>query len=230
MSALYRLKAYFGMVPAEDMDAYLDYDDETSYYDEGRPGYAEPHPEPRAERAGNPTERPYAERHYGDRPHTERTSLDRPLPAPAPIGVPAARNGSGGAGRAPLTRGALAVEPLAAAPPRVQEPLTESNRATAAAAKEAPLSRITTVHPRSYNEARTIGERYREGIPVIMNLTELDDAAAKRLVDFAAGLAFALRGSIDKVTSRVFLLSPTGVDVSAEERRKLAERGFFGQD
>jgi cell division inhibitor SepF len=144
--------------------------------------------------------------------------------------VPAARNGSGGAGRAPLTRGALAVEPLAAAPPRVQEPLTESNRATAAAAKEAPLSRITTVHPRSYNEARTIGERYREGIPVIMNLTELDDAAAKRLVDFAAGLAFALRGSIDKVTSRVFLLSPTGVDVSAEERRKLAERGFFGQD
>jgi cell division inhibitor SepF len=65
---------------------------------------------------------------------------------------------------------------------------------------------------------------------VIMNLTELDDAAAKRLVDFAAGLAFALRGSIDKVTNRVFLLSPMGVDVSAEERRKLAERGFFGQD
>jgi cell division inhibitor SepF len=230
MSALYRLKAYFGMVPAEDMDAYLDYDDETSYYDEGRAGYAEPHPEPRAERAGHPAERPYAERHYGDRPHTERASLDRPLPAPAPIGVPAARSGSAGAGRAPVTRGALAVEPLAAAPPRVQEPLAESNRATAAAAKEAPLSRITTVHPRSYNEARTIGERYREGIPVIMNLTELDDAAAKRLVDFAAGLAFALRGSIDKVTSRVFLLSPTGVDVSAEERRKLAERGFFGQD
>jgi cell division inhibitor SepF len=92
------------------------------------------------------------------------------------------------------------------------------------------LSRITTVHPRSYNEARTIGERYRDGIPVIMNLTELDDAAAKRLVDFAAGLAFALRGSIDKVTSRVFLLSPDGVDVSAEDRRKLAEGSFFGQD
>jgi cell division inhibitor SepF len=96
--------------------------------------------------------------------------------------------------------------------------------------RRVPLSRITTVHPRSYNEARTIGERYRDGIPVIMNLTELDDAAAKRLVDFAAGLAFALRGSIDKVTSRVFLLSPAGVDVSAEDRRRLAEGGFFGQD
>ena len=86
------------------------------------------------------------------------------------------------------------------------------------------LSRITTLQPSSYNEARTIGERYRDGQPVIMNLTELDDAAAKRLVDFAAGLAFALRGSIDKVTSRVFLLTPADVEVSADDARKLAER------
>ena len=84
--------------------------------------------------------------------------------------------------------------------------------------------------PRSYNEARTIGERYRDGVPVIMNLTELDDAAAKRLVDFAAGLAFALRGSIDKVTSRVFLLTPADVEVSADDARRLAERGLFRQD
>ncbi len=82
------------------------------------------------------------------------------------------------------------------------------------------------MQPKSYNEARLIGERYRDGIPVIMNLTEMDDAAAKRLVDFAAGLAFALRGSIEKVTNRVFLLSPPNVEVSAAERRKLAEKGF----
>ena len=93
----------------------------------------------------------------------------------------------------------------------------------------AALSRITTLQPRSYNEARTIGERYRDGVPVIMNLTELDDAAAKRLVDFAAGLAFALRGSIDKVTSRVFLLTPADVEVSADDARRLAERGLFRQ-
>ncbi|HWN33729.1 MAG TPA: cell division protein SepF [Pseudonocardia sp.] len=230
MSALYRLKAYFGMVPAEDMDAYLDYDDETGYYGDQRAGYAEPRQEHRAERVGHAAERPYAQRHYAERQPVERA----PLAEPAPIGVPSARSGSGGAGRAPVTRGALAVEPLAAEPPRQAEPLHDTVRATASAsalpASDAPLSRITTIHPRSYNEARTIGERYREGIPVIMNLTELDDAAAKRLVDFAAGLAFALRGSIDKVTNRVFLISPMGVDVSAEERRKLAERGFFGQD
>jgi cell division inhibitor SepF len=218
------------MVPAEDMDAYLDYDDETGYYDEQRAGYAEPRQEHRPERTGMTAERLYAERHYAERQPVERA----PLAEPAPIGVPSARSGSGGvggAGRAPVTRGALAVDSLAAEPPRQAEPLHDTVRATASpSVKDAPLSRITTIHPRSYNEARTIGERYREGIPVIMNLTELDDAAAKRLVDFAAGLAFALRGSIDKVTNRVFLLSPMGVDVSAEERRKLAERGFFGQD
>ncbi len=88
------------------------------------------------------------------------------------------------------------------------------------------MGRITTLNPRSYNEARTIGEHYRDGTPVIMNLTEMDDADAKRLVDFAAGLAFALRGSIDKVTNKVFLLSPPNIDVTAEDRRRLAEGGF----
>jgi cell division inhibitor SepF len=94
----------------------------------------------------------------------------------------------------------------------------------------ATLARITTLQPRSYKEARAIGERYRDGVPVIMNLTELDVADAKRLVDFAAGLAFALRGSIDKVTNRVFLLTPADVEVSADDARKLAERGLFRQD
>jgi len=234
MSALYRLKAYFGMVPAEDMDAYLDYEDESAYYDDRRGGYAEPAPEHRAERPAHPADRFYADRHYADRQPAERGGLDRALLDPAPSELPAPRGASGtvGGGRAPLTRGALAVEPLAAEPPLPPTSLLAPDRAPAASSggKELPLSRITTVHPRSYNEARTIGERYRDGIPVIMNLTELDDAAAKRLVDFAAGLAFALRGSIDKVTNRVFLLSPMGVEVSAEDRRKLAERGFFGQD
>ena len=62
--------------------------------------------------------------------------------------------------------------------------------------------RITTIHPRTYNEAKTIGENFRDGIPVIMNLTDMDDADAKRLVDFAAGLVFGLHGSIERVTAR----------------------------
>ena len=95
---------------------------------------------------------------------------------------------------------------------------------------EEPASyRITTLHPRTYNEARTIGEHFRESVPVIMNLTEMDDADAKRLVDFAAGLSFGLRGSIERVTNKVFLLSPQNVHVTAEDKARIAEGGFFNQ-
>jgi cell division inhibitor SepF len=93
----------------------------------------------------------------------------------------------------------------------------------------AELSRITTLHPRTYNEARTVGENFREGTPVIMNLSEMDDNDAKRLVDFAAGLVFATRGSIERVTNKVFLLSPPNVTVAAEDKQRLAEGGFFNQ-
>jgi cell division inhibitor SepF len=91
------------------------------------------------------------------------------------------------------------------------------------------LARITTLHPRTYNEARTIGEHFRDGTPVIMNLTEMVDSDAKRLVDFSAGLIFGLRGSIERVTNKVFLLSPANVEVAAEDKARIAERGFFNQ-
>ncbi|WP_262851915.1 cell division protein SepF [Mumia quercus] len=93
----------------------------------------------------------------------------------------------------------------------------------------AEFTRITTLHPRTYNEARTIGEHFREGTPVIMNLTEMDDNDAKRLVDFAAGLIFAVYGSIERITNKVFLLSPPNVTVTAEDRQRLAQGGFFNQ-
>ena len=93
----------------------------------------------------------------------------------------------------------------------------------------AELSRITTLHPSTYNEARTVGENFRDGVPVIMNLSEMDDADAKRLVDFAAGLVFATRGTIERVTAKVFLLSPPNVTVAAEDKQRIAEGGFFNQ-
>jgi cell division inhibitor SepF len=92
------------------------------------------------------------------------------------------------------------------------------------------LNRITTIHPRTYNEAKNIGESFRDGTPVIMNLSDMDDADAKRLVDFAAGLVFGLHGQIERVTSKVFLLSPAHVEVSAEEGAPApATRGLFNQ-
>ena len=72
---------------------------------------------------------------------------------------------------------------------------------------------ITTVHPRSYNDATSVGESFRDGTPVIMDLSDLAEAEAKRLVDFAAGLVYALHGSIERVTATVFLLTPSYVEV-----------------
>lgn len=94
---------------------------------------------------------------------------------------------------------------------------------------ESPIARITTVHPNSYNDARIIGEEYRVGTPVIMNLSDLDDYDAKRIVDFSAGLVFGLHGTIERVTSKVFLLSPANVDVGAQAREQLEEDGFYNQ-
>lgn len=108
----------------------------------------------------------------------------------------------------------------------VQEPRPSARPAVKATAD---LSRIITVHPRTYNEARTIGEHFRDGVPVIMNLSEMDDSDAKRLVDFAAGLIFGLRGTIERVTNKVFLLSPPNVDVTAEDKQRIASGGFFNQ-
>ena len=104
----------------------------------------------------------------------------------------------------------------------------ESRRPVAPAPRTADISRIITVHPRTYNEARTIGENFRDGVPVIMNLGDMEDVDAKRLVDFAAGLIFGLHGSIERITSKVFLLSPQNVNVTAEDKERIAG-GFYNQ-
>ena len=96
-------------------------------------------------------------------------------------------------------------------------------------ARAIDFARIETIHPRSYNDARRIGEEYRDGIPVIMNLGDLDDNDAKRIIDFAAGLVFGCRGSIERITNKVFLLSPVNVDVGDQARQQLAQDGFFNQ-
>ncbi|MFB9568912.1 cell division protein SepF [Saccharopolyspora hordei] len=204
MSALHKLKAYFGMVPADEVE---DYDDEVGYRDRygdsDRDGYDAP-----AERGGRrrvgtrggyqaeaDVEPDFAE-DYREPPRPRRQwSSDSPVRSALPTDQP----------RENVSR----------------------LRAVTDTGTQFNLSKITTLHPRSYSEARTIGEQYRDGTPVIMNLTEMEEADAKRLVDFAAGLAFALRGSIEKVTNRVFLLSPPNVDVAAEDKRRLAEGAFF---
>jgi cell division inhibitor SepF len=211
MSTLHKVKAYFGMAPMDD------YDDE--YYEDDDRGAARGYSRrPREERfddegygrgyddrlAGRDYDEPAAYRGgYRDEDRFEARlrgprDFDRPTPRFSAL------RGS--------TRGALAMDPR-----RMAELFDAGS----------PLSKITTLRPKDYSEARTIGERFRDGTPVIMDLVSMDNADAKRLVDFAAGLAFALRGSFDKVATKVFLLSPADIDVSAEERRRIAEAGFY---
>jgi cell division inhibitor SepF len=117
---------------------------------------------------------------------------------------------------------------LALAPERQTEPeAVPAQRVAPPAAAEDRRYQITTLHPTTYNEARAIGEHFRDGVPVIMNLTDMAEPDAKRLVDFAAGLAFGLRGTMERVTNRVFLLSPANIQVTAEDKAKIAEGGFF---
>ncbi|MBW8793852.1 cell division protein SepF [Streptomyces sp. 900105755] len=89
--------------------------------------------------------------------------------------------------------------------------------------------RIGTVTPDSFRDARAIGELFREGVPVIVNLTAMEPGDAKRVVDFAAGLTFGLRGTIERVANRVFLLTPANTEIVSGEPARRREDGFFNQ-
>lgn len=228
MGTLQKLKAYFGMVPADEYDGY-DLDDLDDGAMDYRAGYRradylgdedgyEAYPDDRrrgvlAGRRGFRDE--LGDERFDERADGEVTRADfqhRPTP-----------RSRAWATEAPV-QGALAVEPSRAPSPRPRpEPAAQP------ATNGYPMNRIVTLHPTSFAEARTIGEHYREGTPVIINLTEMDDADAKRLVDFSAGLAFALRGAMDKVTNKVFLISPPNVDPTAEDKRRIAEGGLLNR-
>ncbi|MCY0904248.1 cell division protein SepF [Arthrobacter sp. H14-L1] len=109
-------------------------------------------------------------------------------------------------------------------------PVTPIKRAASSRESTSGLRQITTVHPRSYNDAKVIGESFREGIPVIMNVTDMGEADAKRLVDFSAGLVFGLHGSIERVTNKVFLLSPSYIEVLGDDKKASdTQASFFNQ-
>ncbi|MCX7521516.1 cell division protein SepF [Microbacterium sp. STN6] len=107
-------------------------------------------------------------------------------------------------------------------------PLRKTNNARNATVQE--MNEILTVHPRQYRDAQVIAESFREGVPVIINLSQMSDGDARRLIDFASGLSQGLYGKIERVTSKVFLLSPSHVVVSGEHTQESeSESSFFAQ-
>ncbi len=90
-------------------------------------------------------------------------------------------------------------------------------------------ARVSVVNPASFNDAQALADRFKRQQPVILNLQQADQELSRRMVDFCSGLTYALDGQIQTVANRVFLLTPRNVEVSAEERKRLAERAFFNQ-
>ncbi len=119
-------------------------------------------------------------------------------------------------------------EPAAAANTAVIRP---TGRLRGVEAVPSPGSvKVHLVLPRSFNDAQQIADRFKQGVPVILNLQSADQELSKRLIDFASGLTYALDGGMQRVADKVFLLTPRNVEVSAEERAKMLERGgFFNQ-
>ena len=119
--------------------------------------------------------------------------------------------------------------PIFATPVRNVETPTYMKSSHSTEVVESPIDRIVTLHPRVYGDVRSIGEHYRNGEPVIMNLTDMEESERKRVVDFASGLVFGHNGKIERVTSKVFLLTPPNVSVSNEDKSAVANASFFDQ-
>ncbi len=111
----------------------------------------------------------------------------------------------------------------------------ESSRSSRASVRplpmpvESPQVRVHLVMPKNFNDAQVIADKFKADIPVIINLQSSETELAKRLIDFASGLTYALEGGMQRVADKVFLLTPKNVEVSAEERQRLMEKGFYNQ-
>jgi cell division inhibitor SepF len=233
MGALRRAGVWLGLIEDEyDRDSFYDDEDVDDEDVTARPrGRSLPRP---TQRRAEPEERvPYDRdlRVVRDRDRVARDSrlhdeydepLERPMPRQPSLRLaepvrPAARPVAGSTALSVPSQENLTLAP----------PVHLRERAAVSDDRLTRRHEITTLHPASYSDARAIGEQFRDGHPVLMNLTDLAESDAKRLVDFAAGLAFGLRGGIEPVTNRVFLLTPPNIRVSDEDRQRIAEPGFF---
>jgi cell division inhibitor SepF len=117
-------------------------------------------------------------------------------------------------------------------PQAVREIAMESDQEGMVRTIPSPRMSASAIHksePRRFNEAREVADRFKDGIPVIMNLQSTDDTIARRLVDFASGLVYGLDGKIEMVANRVYLLTPANMEVSAEDRERIAGGDFYNQ-
>ena len=146
---------------------------------------------------------------------------EQPAPAPKPVR------------RAPVPERSYEPEPpmsgVRTLPPRDPEPTVQVQRPAVVRPLQPPTQhqKVHALAPTGFNDAKEIGDRLRGSQPVIVNLQGVDRDLARRLIDFASGLTYGLSGSMEKVADAVFLLTPSNVEVSPEEKRRLQERGLY---
>ena len=163
--------------------------------------------------------------------YDEQEQRQEQRPQPAQAAQPAARQSSAAAHASPVAP----VPAPAPAPAATRAPVTPLRRSSTSSTSKNTvphdMNEILTVHPREYKDAQAIAESFRDGIPVIINLSQMTENDARRMIDFASGLSLGLYGKIERVTNKVFLLSPAHIAVSGEQAEVESdiEASFFSQ-
>ena len=159
------------------------------------------------------------DRRYGKDPYANGTHNDEPSPAVRRLGRTERSSAFG------TSLGDL----FGSESPSRGDRYSQQNQPHLRAVPDQRPTRVSVLEPSSFNDAQSLADRFKRQQPVILNLQNVDGDLARRMVDFCAGLTYALDGQIQTVASRVFLLTPRNVEVSAEERKRIAERAFFNQ-
>jgi cell division inhibitor SepF len=160
------------------------------------------------------------DRRYGNDPYANGASNDEPSPAVRRLGR-AERSSAFGTSLGDLFG--------SEGPSRSDRYAQQNPPPHLRAVPDQRPTRVSVLEPSSFNDAQTLADRFKRQQPVILNLQNVDGDLSRRMVDFCSGLTYALDGHIQTVASRVFLLTPRNVEVSAEERKRIAERAFFNQ-
>src|SRR5215210_1289941 len=164
------------------------------------------------------------DRRYGNDPYANGASNDEPSPAVRRLGR-AERSSAFGTSLGDL----FGSEGPSRSDRYAQQNAQQNPPAHLRAVPDQRPTRVSVLEPSSFNDAQALADRFKRQQPVILNLQNVDGDLSRRMVDFCSGLTYALDGQIQTVASRVFLLTPRNVEVSAEERKRIAERAFFNQ-
>ncbi len=233
---LNRAMNYLGLTPDDEFEAYED-DVAPEPVDDRRPAPVRPAPEPAPTRptaaappAAAPAKPAQKAPQKAAKPQQPAPRQTGGRPAPPPPAKPRQQPPAAAPARpprpAPAEAEAPVVRPVPASVAAAAEPTGTKSRPAVRAVPAAP--KVATVSPMHFNDVQEIADRFKQSQPVIMNLRGAEKPLARRLLDFSSGICYALGGTMEKVATQVYLLTPEGVEVTEDDKRRMYERGLFG--